>query len=75
MDAMLARARDRKQPVLLVHGTHDTRMSVEEARDSRDRLEAAGVRPEYQEFPMDHEVTPDSLAAVRTFVQRVLPPG
>ena len=75
MDAMLARARDRKQPVLLVHGTHDTRMSVEEARDSRNRLEADGVRPEYQEFPMDHEVTPDSLAAVRTFVQRVLPPG
>ena len=75
LGATLARAREREQGVLVVHGTLDTRMSVDEARDTRARLGAAGVRPEYQEFPLEHEVTPDSLAAVRAFVQRVLPPG
>jgi phospholipase/carboxylesterase len=74
-DAVLARAREREQAVLLVHGTHDSRMSVQEAQQTRATLEAAGLRPEYQEFPMDHEVTADSLAAVRAFIQRVLPPS
>ncbi|HEY7067345.1 MAG TPA: hypothetical protein VII06_38150 [Chloroflexota bacterium] len=72
-DAVLARARAREQAVLLVHGTHDSRMAVAEAHETRVRLEAAGLKPEYAEFPMDHEATPDSLAAVRAFVQRVLP--
>jgi phospholipase/carboxylesterase len=75
LDATLARAREREQAILLVHGTHDARMAVQEAHETRARLEAAGLRPEYREFPMDHEVTPDSLAAVRAFVQRVLSPG
>jgi phospholipase/carboxylesterase len=73
LDATLARARQREQAILLVHGTQDARMAVAEAHDTRARLEAAGLRPEYQEFPMDHEVTPDSLAAVRAFIHRVLP--
>jgi phospholipase/carboxylesterase len=72
LDEVLARARSREQALLIVHGTRDSRLKVEEARAARDRLEAAGLRPEFQEFPMDHEVTPDSLAAVRTFVHRVL---
>jgi phospholipase/carboxylesterase len=72
-EKMLARARERDQQILIVHGTQDTRMSVEDGRATRARLEGAGLRPELQEFPMDHEVTPDSLAAVRTFLRRVLP--
>jgi phospholipase/carboxylesterase len=75
VDASLTRARDRDQAVLIVHGTRDSRMAVQEARETRARLEAAGVRPAYHEFPMDHEVTADSLAAVRDFVQLVLPPA
>jgi phospholipase/carboxylesterase len=75
LEAALRRARDRDQAVLLIHGTRDARMPVEEARDTRARLAAAGLRPEYQEFPMEHEVTPESLAAVRAFVQHVLPPA
>jgi phospholipase/carboxylesterase len=73
IDAVLSRARERDQQITIVHGTRDSRLSVEDGRASRARLEQGGLRPEYQEFPMDHEVTPDSLAAVRTFVHRVLP--
>ncbi len=72
-DAVLARARERNQEILIVHGTRDQRLSVEDGRASRSRLEQGGLRPAYQEFPMDHEVTPDSLAAVRAFIRRVLP--
>ena len=75
LDAVLARARDREQAVLVVHGTEDPRLPVEDARTIRAVLARAGLHPEYQEFPMEHEVTPDSLAAVRAFVQRVLPAG
>ncbi|HLI25721.1 MAG TPA: PHB depolymerase family esterase [Chloroflexota bacterium] len=71
LDAALARHRD--QALLIVHGTRDDRIAVEEARATRQRLEAAGLRPEYHEFPMAHEVTRDSLAAVRAFFHRVLP--
>ena len=70
LDAALARHRD--QAVLIIHGTRDDRIRVEEARAARQRLEAAGLRPEYHEFPMGHEVTPESLAAVRAFFRRVL---
>jgi phospholipase/carboxylesterase len=73
LDAVLSQASRRDQAILLVHGTRDSRLNVEEARTARGKLEAAGLHPVYHEFPMDHEVTPDSLATVRTFLQRVLP--
>jgi phospholipase/carboxylesterase len=72
---VLARAQARDQAMLIVHGTADPRLPVEDARTIRAVLERAGLRPEYQEFPMEHEVTSESLAAVRAFVQRVLPVG
>lgn len=67
-----ALARHREQAVLIVHGTRDDRIPVADARAARQRLEAAGLRPEYHEFPMAHEVTPEALAAVRAFFHRVL---
>jgi phospholipase/carboxylesterase len=73
IDPVLTRARERDQQILIVHGTKDSRLSIEDGRASRARLEQGGLHPEYQEFPMDHEVTPDSLATVRAFVRRVLP--
>jgi phospholipase/carboxylesterase len=72
---LLARARDRDQSILLVHGTYDSVVDIEGARAGRIALEKAGLHPEYLEFPMDHQVTPESLAAVRAYIQRVLPPA
>ena len=69
----LAAARD--QRVLVVHGTEDATLPVERGRAARAALEAAGLRPEYHEFPMGHEITRDSLAIVATFLHAVLPPG
>jgi len=35
-------------------------------------LEEHGIEPEYHEFPMGHNVTPESLAVVREFIQSAL---
>jgi phospholipase/carboxylesterase len=71
LTAALARAQD--QRVLIVHGTYDEVLTVDRGRAARQALEAAGLRPEYHEFPMGHEVTGASLAVVREFLHAVLP--
>lgn len=61
--------------VLVVHGTADETLPIERGRRIREVLLAAGLNPEYHEFQMGHQITPESLAVVREFVVRVLPPG
>ncbi|MBM2810022.1 MAG: estA [Chloroflexi bacterium] len=70
---LLPNRRDRR--VLLVHGTYDQTLPIERGRHIRQVLESAGLQPEYHEFPMEHQITPDSLAVVRDYLKRVLPPG
>ena len=60
------------QPLLLVHGTRDDVLGVALARRARRVLEDAGLAPEYHEFDLAHEVSLESLAAVRAFLQRHL---
>jgi len=62
----------RKLPVLLVHGTDDDMIPISAARRTRFILEENGVDPEYQEFPMGHHVTPESMAVVRAFLRRCI---
>jgi len=73
LEAVLPERRDRK--VLMVHGTEDQTLSVELGRRARDSLVAAGLSPEYVEFDMGHQITEESLAVVRQYIHRVLPPG
>jgi phospholipase/carboxylesterase len=63
----------RDRSVLMVHGVYDQVLEIERARTARALLESAGIHPEYHEFPMDHQITPESLAVVREYVNRVLP--
>ena len=51
-------------PVLLVHGTEDSRLSVEKARESRELLRPFGVTLTYREFEMGHEIRPEALRVV-----------
>lgn len=60
-------------PLLIVHGSRDPVVPVGLARRARDVLAAAGLAPDYREFPMAHEVGDASLAAVRDFLRRHLP--
>jgi phospholipase/carboxylesterase len=45
-------------PVAIGHGTHDPVISVEFARDARDRLTEAGAEVTYREAPMAHSIDP-----------------
>ncbi len=51
-------------PVLVIHGTRDDRISVEQARESREALRPYGVTLTYREFDMGHEIRQDALRVV-----------
>ncbi len=48
-------------PVLVQHGTQDSMIDVERARESRSALQSRQVALTYREYEMGHEVGPDSL--------------
>ena len=66
---------DRTQPLFIAHGTADSMISVQDARESRDFLEAQGYTPEYREYDMGHQITEDVLADVVPWIHRVLGSG
>jgi phospholipase/carboxylesterase len=70
---LLAERRDRT--ILMVHGTRDSVLNIDLGRRARDILEKAGLQPEYHEFEMDHQITAESLAVVREYIQRIVPPA
>lgn len=57
------------QRVLIVHGTADDVIPVVAARRARAVLASHGIEPEYHEFPMAHQVTPESLEVVKAFIE------
>jgi phospholipase/carboxylesterase len=58
------------RPVLIVHGIHDDVIPVLAARRTRRVLEQHGVDVEYDEFPMGHFVTPQSMEVVAEFIRK-----
>ncbi len=55
-------------PVLIVHGTRDTIVPVSAAGRSRDTLTASGAQVQYREFNMGHEILPEVVDVMRSFV-------
>jgi phospholipase/carboxylesterase len=55
-------------PILVVHGTMDTILPIHNGRASRDLLSTLPVDLTYREYAMGHEVSPESLADVRTWL-------
>ncbi|KJH72462.1 alpha/beta hydrolase [Aliterella atlantica] len=55
-------------PVLLVHGRQDYVVPLSAAQKARDTLSAMGVKLQYQEFDMGHEIRPEVLALIRNFI-------
>jgi phospholipase/carboxylesterase len=62
----------RDQKVLIVHGTNDDVIPIRAAWRARAVLEEHGLEPEYHEFAMGHNVTPESMAVVGDFLRRCL---
>jgi phospholipase/carboxylesterase len=51
-------------PVLVVHGTQDSAIPVERAREAREALRSYGVSLMYREFDMAHEIRGDALRVI-----------
>ena len=62
-------------PVAITHGTHDAVISVEFAREARERLEAGGAEVLYREFPGPHTVDPTLVPTLRDWLARALEDG
>jgi phospholipase/carboxylesterase len=55
-------------PILVVHGTQDTMLPVENGRASRALLSSLPVALTYREFPMPHTISHDSLNLVSSWL-------
>lgn len=59
-------------PILIQHGTQDPMIALDRARDSKNRLEALGAKPDYREYPMAHQIANESLRDLALWTQQVL---
>ncbi|MCH8506594.1 MAG: phospholipase [Ectothiorhodospiraceae bacterium] len=59
-------------PILMVHGLHDERIPVEDARRDRDRLLAQGLPVQWHELPIGHAVDASVTAIVDEWACRLL---
>ena len=60
---------------LVIHGTQDPMISVDLARESRGALAKLGVPANYREYEMGHEINPDALRQIVSWLdEKVLNP-
>ena len=58
-------------PTLIVHGNLDPVVSVKAARMAKESLTQQGVRVEYLELPMAHEINHSAVAALQQFISNL----
>lgn len=58
----------RSVPVLVQHGTEDPMVPVERGREVAGRLRDAGLAVTYEEYPMGHDISIESLTGMRAWV-------
>ena len=61
----------RGQSIFIAHGTEDAMLPIGEGRKSRDFLVDEGYAPEYREYRMAHQVSPQVLADLADWVERI----
>ena len=59
-------------PILMAHGIEDPVVPIEQGRRSRDTFTNLGAKIQYQEFDMGHEVRPEILKLIQSFVIDVI---
>ena len=64
----------REQPIFVAHGTQDTVIEVEAARESRDFLTSQCYSPQYREYNMAHEISQDVITDLVPWLHNVMPP-
>ena len=56
-------------PALVIHGTEDPMVPVERGQESRDKLLSRGVNVQYREYEMQHEIRPEALRDIVTWIE------
>ncbi|MFQ5633863.1 MAG: alpha/beta hydrolase [Gammaproteobacteria bacterium] len=59
-------------PIFMAHGEIDDVVPINFARSSRKRLCQLGHEVEWHEYPIRHSVSPEELAHIKAFIDRVL---
>lgn len=59
-------------PILMLHGENDRVVPVADARASHDALTTAGYRVEWNEYPIDHTVSPEEVEHVDNWIHHQL---
>jgi len=60
-------------PILIAHGIYDDVLPLAGARQAGKVLQAHGFQTRLLEYPMGHQVVPDELEEVRSFLKAVVP--
>lgn len=63
---------DRFPPTLVMHGRQDPVVPLRAAHQVRDLFEALGVPLQYREWDMGHEIRPEQIDVMQTFVTEVM---
>jgi phospholipase/carboxylesterase len=58
-------------PIYVQHGTYDPMLPVERGRKAAERLRQEGLTVTFNEYPMQHEIRPESIADIRAFLGSV----
>jgi phospholipase/carboxylesterase len=64
----------RTQPIFIGHGQKDPMISLESALSTKGRLESAGYKPYYREYPIGHEIKQEVLDDLVPWIKSILPP-
>ncbi len=62
---------NRDVPIFLAHGTDDPMVAAERGTASRDALTALGYSVEWHDYPMEHSVCMEEVAALNRWLLRV----
>ena len=64
----------RSQAIFIAHGRFDSMVSLDSGVRARRFLEAAGYSPEYHEYDMAHEIRPEVIDDLTSWLAAALPP-
>ncbi|MGB3532397.1 MAG: lipase family protein [Microcoleaceae cyanobacterium] len=60
-------------PILIVHGQLDQVVPLQAAQQARDQFQQLGASVNYHEIQMGHEIRPEVIQLIRSFVMEVMP--
>jgi len=63
---------DKTPPIFMAHGLYDTVISLSYANSSKEKLLAAHYSVEWHEYPIAHTVSPQEIADIDHWVQRIV---